>query len=623
MARLIDPWGFFSRPQEFGPNLTFWSKKVVTSDPLKTLLANAAALQEKGDTAGALKTLKGGHSINPTNAQILLKLGEIYSGINDYANAVQVLQQANQLAPDTPDIMVPYSKALSKTGNIPDALVLAEASLHLEPDSITALENASEVLFKAGKIMGLIKCLERLSALRPDEMRYYSDLARFYEQIQHHEKAYNAYLKLWDDTKANAFDYAKIGEYAFNAHHVDEAIAYLKKSLALEARNAHSLTYLGRCYLALGDKEAAIEALQKALAIHPHFINAYFFLTEIKAFKKDDPAFATLEALKTHENFRLGDAGALGFSLGRMYHNIGEYDKAFENFKVGNNASSQYYASIDYSFNPDEIAKSFKLVAALFSPENRKKLKFKGSKSKKPVFIVGMPRSGTTLLEQIMSAHSEISTAGELRNLTLSHKDMMVETATLMGAEREAALLAKIDKDAENYAASHLKTLEEKGGGTPLVIDKLPQNFLQLGLINVLFPNAKIIHMKRDPMDVGWSIYCNQFSADWRFSRNLSDIGFYICRYRELMADWKNVIDLPLHEVDYESLIDDPEGIARGVIEFCGQDWQPECLEFYKKQSTVYTASVLQVRNPVNKSGLGKWKAYEKHLHPLKQALEA
>lgn len=595
---------------------------MVTNNPQKTLIAEAAALQARGDNAGALQVLIAGHDNYPDDARILHATGQLYSGMGDYPNAAAALQRADQLAPGSPDILIPYSKALSKTGKIEDALAVSEASLRLQPNSIPALENASEVLFEANRLPDVVKCLERLIVLNPDEKRYQADFARICQKTQQFERAFAAYLKLWEDDKATSGDYAMMGQLAFLSQRSDEAIPYLEKAVEMEPTSAPSLMYLGRCYAAQGDKKAAAKALRRSIAVNPHFLDSYFFLAEIERFEEGDPAFATLEELKRQESLTLENKGGLGFALSRMYHGIADYDKAFENLKLGNDCTKEVYASLGYPPMHEELDRFYRLLTTLFSAENRKGLEFKGSKSTKPVFIIGMPRSGTTLLEQIMSAHSEISSAGERREMITIFRQLMTRTGQLSGSAHEAALLSLIDEEGEGIAASYLETLEEEGDATAMIIDKLPQNFERLGLINILFPKAKIIHLKRDPLDVGLSIYGHQYSVDWRFFQDLGDIGFYIRKYRELMAAWKGIIDLPVHEVDYRALVEDPEEVARGVIEFCGQEWQPECLDFHKKRSTVHTASAIQVRNPIDKSAIGKWQAYEKHLGPLKQGLE-
>ncbi len=579
-------------------------------------------MQATGDNAGALQVLTAGHNSYPDDDGILLNIGRIYSGMGDYLNAVLAFQRANQLAPGSLAILIPFSKALSKGGKIEDALTVSEVSVRLAPNSIPALENAGEILFKANRLSDVVKCLERLIALNPDEKRYQADFAQMCQITQRFEKAFVAYLKLWEDDKATPADYAMMGRLAFLSHRSDKAIPYLKKALEMEPTSAPSLMYLGRCYAARGDLKAATSALRRSIAVNPHFLDSYFFLSEIEPFEEGDPAFATLEALKREGNLTLENKGALGFALSRMYHGIAEYDKAFENLKLGNDCTKKAYASLGHPPEPEKLDQYYRLLTTLFSAENRKGLKFKGSKSAKPIFIIGMPRSGSTLLEQIMSAHSEISTADERLEMVYIIRDLMTRTGHHSGSAQEAALLSLIDEEGEEIAASYLEKLEEEGDATAMIIDKLPQNFELLGLINILFPNAKIIHLRRDPLDVGLSIYSHQYSLDWRYFQDLGDIGFYIRKYRELMAAWKDIIDLPIHEVDYRALVEDPEEVARGVLEFCGQEWQPECLDFHKKPSTVHTASVIQVRKPINKSAIGKWKTYEKHLGPLIQGLE-
>ena len=595
---------------------------MATNNPQNTLIAEATALLAEGDNAGALQVLFDGQNEYPDDARILRHIGEICSGTGDYSNAAAALRRADQLVPGSPDILIPYSRALSRIGRTEDALAASAASLRLEPNSIAALENACEILFKANRLPEVAGCLERLIALNPDEKRYQADFARLFQKTQQFDKAFTAYLELWEDDKASASDYARMGQLAFLSQRSEEAIPYLEQAVKLEPESARCLMYLGRCYAAGGDRKAAAKALRQSIAADPHFLDSYFFLAEIERFEESDPAFATLEALKREGKLTVENKGGLGFALSRMYHGIADHDKTFENLKLGNDCAKEVYASMGYPPMREELDRYYGLLTSLFSAENRKGLKFTGSKSSKPVFIIGVPRSGTTLLEQIMSAHSKISSAGERREMVHIFHELMTRTGHLSGSAHEAAALALIDEDGEGIAASYLETLEEEGGATPLIIDKLPQNFEQLGLINILFPKAKIIHITRDPLDVGLSIYSHQYSADWRFFQDLGDIGFYIRKQRELMAAWKEIIDLPVHEVEYEALVEGPEEVAKGVMEFCGQEWQPECLDFHKKRGKVHTASAVQVRNPITKSAIGKWKAYEKHLGPLKRGLE-
>lgn len=591
------------------------------NDPFGEILREANSMQKMGKNVGALKILKSALQKNPGNVQNLLALGLLYNQLGDYQKAVPALQQACHFDPQNEAILVPYSRALSGIGNFKDSQILAEASIHLKPKSIKVLENARDIFNAAGNKEGLVKCLERLCSLKPKGNSYYKGLSRIYWELHHYEKAHKTFKKYWDEDSANAHELAMASEFAYFARNINEAIGYIEKSLALDPNNSQNWAFLGSCYSVRGDKKEARKAFEEAVVGKPPFIGAYYRLAKIKNFQKGDPAFATLEGLKIKGDLKTGDASALGFSLGRMYNGTGEYDKAFENYQIGNAALRQHFAQNGNTFNRTEVEKEFKLVSALFSSRNREKIKHKGSESKKPIFIIGLPRSGTTLLEQIMAAHSEISSAGELNTLSTNFNEVMLCTNKLEETVRETAMLAVIDDKGEEFSANFLKILNEKGGKTSMIIDKLPQNFFQLGFINVLFPNAKIIHLKRDPMDIGLSIYCNWFSGSYNFSTNLGDIGFYIRQYRNLMADWNKTIELSILEVEYQALVENPEAVARGVIEFCGLEWQPDCLEYYKNRSSVFTASLMQVREPVYKSAIGKWKNYEKHLGPLKTAL--
>ncbi|MGI9465390.1 MAG: sulfotransferase family protein, partial [Aestuariivirgaceae bacterium] len=238
-----------------------------------------------------------------------------------------------------------------------------------------------------------------------------------------------------------------------------------------------------------------------------------------------------------------------------------------------------------------------------------------GDPSERPVFIIGMPRAGTTLCEQIIASHREADGVGEL--------DEIKNLASQLAPQPYPAQVGQLGKnDIGNLAAKYLRRIDSLADRAALrVADKWPTNFLHLGLIAILFPNARIIHCERDPMDTCLSIYAENFSGV-AYSNDLEHIGAFYRQCRRLMAHWSNVLPTPVFNLSYEDMVENQEASTRDLLDFCGLAWDPACLEFHTTKRTVKTTSMQQVRQPIYSRSIGRWKNYERHLGPLRNALE-
>ena len=301
------------------------------------------------------------------------------------------------------------------------------------------------------------------------------------------------------------------------------------------------------------------------------------------------------------------------------YDDAGDYDVAFGHYKAGNDlkkAASLYQA--------DATSTYVDRVIATFGTEFFARMDRAGSQPELPVFIVGMPRSGTTLVEQILASHPQVHGAGELdymRQITQALPERLAPDS-VGGQQTFPECAAKIDTAlAERIAEEHLQHLREHSASALRITDKTPSNFLRLGLIALLFPKARIIHCQRDPLDTCLSCYFLRFGQGQAFAYDLDDLGRYYRDYARLMEHWRRVLPSPLLEVPYEALVADQEGWSRRLIAFLGLDWDDRCLAFYRSERQVKTASVWQVRQPVYASSIGRWRRYAKHLGPLFAAL--
>jgi hypothetical protein len=303
---------------------------------------------------------------------------------------------------------------------------------------------------------------------------------------------------------------------------------------------------------------------------------------------------------------------ALHFSLGRIFDRLHRYGEAFEHYSAANQL-----AKLNYNFD-DEVQLCNRLKE-IFSSEHLKSLPKAGNKSERPVFVVGMPRSGTSLAEQILSSHSEIYGAGELQ-----HMNELVGSIRGITLSKDDFPECVVELDAgqmDQLANTYLAKLDDLSADAPRVVDKMPNNFHYLGLIGLLFPKARIIHCLRDPRDTCLSIYFQDFNQTHAYGSDLTILGRYYREYEKLMAHWRSVVDIPLYEIHYADLVADQEKYSRELIEFCGLDWDDNCLDFYKAKRDVATASYNQVRRPMYKSSLERWRHYEPYIQPLLESL--
>lgn len=270
-------------------------------------------------------------------------------------------------------------------------------------------------------------------------------------------------------------------------------------------------------------------------------------------------------------------------------------------------------------YDPEARARFVDGLLGAFSPSHFERVRGLGDDSERPVFVVGMPRSGTTLTEQILASHPQVFGAGE-RNFAQS---TFISLPAVLGRnEPPLACLAHLDRDAAGrLAAGHLGRLRELDGGTAArVVDKMPENYLLLGFLHTLFPRARLIHCRRDPRDVALSCWITNF-ARIRWACDLEHIAHHLLQYFRIMEHWRRVLPAPVFEVDYEELVADQEGVSRRLVAWLGLEWDPACLRFHQTERLVRTASVAQVRQPIYTRSVARWRHYESLLAPLLERL--
>lgn len=395
-----------------------------------------------------------------------------------------------------------------------------------------------------------------------------------------------------------------LGRLLSAAGRYPEARAQLHAILSRQPEHPDACAVLALSYEYEGNHPQALAVLKCSLAERPVAPAVAMAYATLARHSGDESAAITLleglAATPMAEMLR----GDIHFALGKLYDTLGDYDRAFEQYRLGNRL-------LNYRYDPEQTRTTFREITAAFSSARHAQLPRSSNQSRLPVFIVGMPRSGTTLVEQILASHPNVYGAGEL-------DDIARIVHTLGGpapAPEDIERLSMFDLD--QAARGYLDTLSRLAPDAARITDKMPHNFLALGYIDLMFPGCRIIHCVRDPRDTCLSIWFQKMTANHPYTNDLDALADYYRQYQALMAHWKATIRVPLYEVRYEDLVGDIEQGARGLIEFCGLEWDEQCLRFHENARVVSTPTYDDVRRPVHDKSVGRWRHYHRHLGGL------
>ena len=394
---------------------------------------------------------------------------------------------------------------------------------------------------------------------------------------------------------------------------VQEAIASYRQTITLNPEYLEARHNLGATLESLGHIEDALVEYRGAIATSPDYAKAYYRIASAAPAKLKEAEHQAMEALLSKFDLA-GDAAIhLHFGLAGAYAEVGRSDDAFTHWERGNRIKRT-----TFSYDVADSTQFHERIADQFTPEVFTAQAGEGLDDDTPIFVIGVPRSGTTLAEQILASHPRVSGAGELTFL----RDIIRRTANDMDAGAYPEFVRTLGKDHLRSAAlDYLGELRGRAPSASRVVDKMPGNFLYAGMIKLMLPNARIIHCVRNAAATCFSCYTQLFNSPQRFTYDLAELGTYYSSYRRLMKHWHRVLPGQIFDLHYEDLVEDQEALTRRLLEFCGLEWDESCLVFHETQRSVRTASATQVRQPIYKSALTGWRNYEKRLMPLLEAL--
>ncbi len=576
-------------------------------------LQRGLALRELGRHEPAAAALEQAARLAPGESEPLLHLGLTWLAAGEPGRARAVLEPGARRFPGHAPLRLALALALLEGQAWDDAEREARAAL------AAGLDLADTHLALAGALAGQDRLGEALAACREARRREPGSpaaLARLVElclETGLHEEAEAALRAAIATAPGDPALRERLATVLAAAARLGEAEAELGEALRLAPERASAHHRLAEVRIAAGAIEEGLAACRRALELDPGLARAYETLALARRARPGDERWVErIEVELARPGHDDAERAALRFAAAKLLDDLGRPDAAFAHLARGN-------ALVRRGLRHDPAAVRARVDALIAAfPRERFASPPPGDPSDLPVLVVGMPRSGTTLVERILAAHPQVHACGELEHLGKLRIAVDGVPYPACAGRLDAPLLAAL-------ARGYLEALAAAGAGPGVAraVDKMPLNFWHLGLVALALPRARVIHCTRDPRDTGLSIYFQNFTHAQAngFAFELGEIGAYLNEYRRLMAHWRAVLPLPWQEVAYESLVADPEGTARALIAFLGLPWDARCLDHRSAGGAVLTASQWQVRQPVYTRSVGRWRAYAAHLGPLLEAL--
>ena len=470
-----------------------------------------------------------------------------------------------------------------RLGRFDEAEDLLAYCLELAPDFHLARHSFANLLFRQLRYREALIEIERILGAEPNRPMHLLLKAAILAQIGETEAA----IKIYD---------------AISNQYPGQARLHLNRGHALKT---------------VGKQAEAVAAYRTAISMQPDLGEAYWSLSNLKTFEFDDADIVRMRAGLESSVAEQEDFVHLSFALGKALEDKGEFDESYRHYSKGNAARRR-----TVHWDADAHHADIERIAAFFGPEFLDSRRGAGNPSPAPIFIVGMPRAGSTLLEQILASHSEVEGTMELPDIMAIARQLRPARRRGRASGYPAALATLTRADLEAIGSRYLERTAVIRSGAPYFIDKMPNNFAHIGLIHLILPNAKVLDARRHPMACCFSVFKQLFAHGQTFSYSLEEIGRYYRDYVGLMSHWDSVLPGRVLRVDYEAVVEDTEEQVRRMLEYCGLEFERGCLEFYRTERTIRTASSEQVRQPIYRSAVDQWRFYEAHLGPLKESLE-
>jgi tetratricopeptide (TPR) repeat protein len=614
-------------------------------DALYMIAVSQRYLNRVPEALATLERLEGHHA---GFSRLFQERGHCFVAIRDAAQAIEAFITAVNINPALPAswrILQTLYRMTGQTENAEMAGAHVATLARLPPDIVTAT-----AMFSDGELVpaeGLVRAYLLKHGNDVEAMRLLARIGLQQDVLDDAETLLEAVLTLAPDYRAARYDYATA---LLRRHKHQQAVAELEKLLQLDPGNrVYRTTYataivglgdheralglyrellvdapraadlhlsVAHSHKALGRQQEAIDAYHAAAAARPNYGDAYWSLANLKTYRFADDEISRMRAEEAAATTVLVDRYHLCFALGKAFEDRGEFAESYRYYETGNALKKS-----ESRYRPEPVERNTRLQKAICTEEFFAARRDVGCDSPDPIFIVGLPRSGSTLLEQILASHSKVEGTMELADIPRMVLELQGREPDNENPSYPRVLEKLTPEDFRKLGGQYLGDTRIFRTGKPFFIDKMPNNFRHLGLIHLILPNAKIIDARRNAMACCFSNFKQLFAAGQEFTYSLEDIGRYYRTYLELMAHWDSVLPGKVLCVEHEDVVDDLEGNVRRILDFCGLEFEPQCVEFYKTERSIRTASSEQVRRPIFKEGIDQWRNFEPWLGPLKEVL--
>jgi len=556
-----------------------------------------------------------GERLSPDQAMIL---GRQFKADQDLARAENAYRQILKVAPEYHPAYHELGLLAADMGQLAHAAQLVSQAIALNDTVYIYHRNLCELYRRLGSLEKAIAAGRRATALKSGDLDAHYNLGLALADSDLAQEAADSYRKALALNPKHGLSWNNLGATLEKLGDMSAAEDAYFRAVQLNRRHAEAQNNLGAIYSVQGKLDEARACFEDAIEANPGFVSPHYNLSSLKTYDKGDPHLEQLEeiVLRADATQSLDARIRLSFALGKAREDVGNYDAAFVAYENGNRLQHNRFP-VDEKKADAQLAKIVDVFDRSFFEARTKP----ALSDRTPIFIVGMPRSGTTLIEQILASHPEVYGGGELSELRQVLATPPGATASTVFTDY-AADLNSVEFEALGH--EYLEQVWTLSPGSRFISDKMPANYFFIGMIHLIFPDAKIIHSIRDPIDSCFSCYARLFNKTMEFAYDLGTLGRYAVRYLRLMWHWHEALPVDtVLDVRYEDVVDDVEVQARRMLDYIGLPWNDDCLKFYKNKRQVKTASIAQVRRPIYKSSIGRCKNFEKHLGALRNIIDA
>lgn len=571
------------------------------------------ALLADKEAAEASKYLARAAAAAPQRSKTRMALARALAESGHYAESEKTIKEALELDPRQSELN--QAELALASGDMEEAEKILRKILSQDANDIKALRLLSSIAIEASRFRPARKMLEHAVEVQPGFIAGWNDLANLLMKQDRYDEALKAVQRAIDIDPKMVHSWVVKGNILTRAQRNEESLEAYGQALELSPRSAGALSGMGHVLKTIGRQQESIDAYRKCISNHPAYGEAYWSLANLKTFEFAENEVNIMQQMI--EDKSLADEPRVNFclALGKHFENEKNFDRAFEHYSRGNDLRRE-----NEIYDPVQTQVVHDRIIEIFNKEFLDERKGWGDPDPAPLFVVGLPRSGSTLIEQILASHSMVEGTMELPDLSRVIAEL---TRQSPGRVEYPEAMENVDEDAARaMGEAYLQTTMRYRTGKAYFIDKMPNNFSSVGLLQVILPNAKIIDARRHPLDSCLGSYKQLFFKGQSFTYDQFELGHYYLQYRRIMEHWRQALPGKVLDVHYENMVLDQENQTRRLLEYCGLPWEDQCLRFYETERAINTASSEQVRQPIYTKALNFWRNYESHLGELIETLE-